>query len=220
MIRVSLRMSSNQTCNPFSTRFVRPDALPYLGDQRIVDRSIDRLMENGFVGQIVGPHGSGKTCLATSIQEKVSNHFDSIRRITIRNLYEVFVANLNSQGTNNQDQKSNASRRHRNQLLIVDGVERMPRLHQWLLFQNARRDGGLLITTHRRILFLPVVATIQPDFKVFLKVVDRLAPNHEFSRENLQRVFIDNNGDFRESLMTLYDQFQVTLTGELQNRLG
>ena len=205
-------MNSAQIANPFSARFVRPDAIPFLGDRKTVYDAVDQFSQNRFIGQIVGPHGCGKTCLANAIQAQLASRFGLIRRITIRNFHQVILApKINRQ--HRSPVSVNSSKETIRQLLIVDGFERLPRLHRWLLVQNAHREGGLLITSHARIRGIPVVAELQPDFETFRNVVSYLAPNHHFLNDNLQEVFVKYGGDFRESLMRLYDEVQSASQG-------
>src|SRR5262245_4595947 len=54
--------------NPFSTRHIRPGALPYLfppGESAA--GLVDRLQAAGWCGQIIGPHGSGKSTLLAAL---------------------------------------------------------------------------------------------------------------------------------------------------------
>src|SRR5262249_23632578 len=54
--------------NPFATRRVRPGAIPFLfptGES--VGQLLDRLRAAGWWGQVVGPHGSGKSTLVAAL---------------------------------------------------------------------------------------------------------------------------------------------------------
>src|SRR5262245_62831976 len=66
-----MRVGRRRRSNPFSTRFVRPGAIPYqFVDGADVAALATRLEGQGWWGQIVGPHGSGKsTLLATLLPE-------------------------------------------------------------------------------------------------------------------------------------------------------
>src|SRR5262245_57441084 len=66
-----MRVGQQPRSNPFSTRFVRPGAIPYrFADDLDVAALATRLEGQGWWGQIVGPHGSGKsTLLATLLPE-------------------------------------------------------------------------------------------------------------------------------------------------------
>ncbi len=56
--------------NPFSTRFVRPGALAYrFPPGESAATLVERLAASGWRGQIVGPHGSGKSTLVAALGE-------------------------------------------------------------------------------------------------------------------------------------------------------
>ena len=50
--------------NPFSSRYVRPGAIPFFFPEDCrVELLLSRLEENGWQGEILGRHGSGKSAL-------------------------------------------------------------------------------------------------------------------------------------------------------------
>lgn len=53
--------------NPFSTTFIRPGAIPFLfpNDQTIQD-VVRQLAATDWWGQIIGPHGTGKSTLTAA----------------------------------------------------------------------------------------------------------------------------------------------------------
>src|SRR5687768_16842271 len=54
--------------NPFSTRFTRPGAIPFiLPPGQSLESLVERLQQQGWWGQIIGPHGSGKSTLLASL---------------------------------------------------------------------------------------------------------------------------------------------------------
>ena len=54
--------------NPFATRFVRPGVIPYrFDDRRTVADLVATLREHGWRGEIIGPHGSGKSTLVQTL---------------------------------------------------------------------------------------------------------------------------------------------------------
>ncbi len=54
--------------NPFSTRHTRPGAIPYrFPDSVTVGQLVERLRSHKWWGQILGPHGTGKTTLLHSL---------------------------------------------------------------------------------------------------------------------------------------------------------
>ena len=66
-------MAQGKPHNPFSSERIRPGALTYLtGEGESVDDLIDRLEGTGFRGQIVGPHGTGKSTLLADLAAELA----------------------------------------------------------------------------------------------------------------------------------------------------
>src|SRR5262245_49587973 len=60
--------SSNVSSNPFSTRFIRPGAIPFIFSAgESAESLVDHLRVNNWRGQIIGPHGSGKSTLLAAL---------------------------------------------------------------------------------------------------------------------------------------------------------
>jgi len=198
-------MAPRPIVNPFSARYIRPGAIPFLDQDNTLDGAIEKFKSLGFVGQIVGPHGCGKSCLAIAIAKSIRTEFDTTRYISIRNANDIVVTPTKESGTESQvtDFKTKKGR----QLLIVDGLERISRLHQWLL-KKSRFNMGLLVTSHVPIRGLPIIHQIDPNIDTLCHVVDTLCPEHSFSQPFLSDVFNRNEHNIRESLMQLYDEFQ------------
>ncbi len=193
-------MTALRPSNPFATRFVRPNVVPYLDRDNLLETTVSAFRKNAFKGQIVGPHGTGKTCLAIAVTKRLESSFQNVRRITIRSQQSVtaFDAGIS---------QSTASS-HAPSLLVVDGFERLSLIQRWLLIKNIQRDSGLLITSHAILTGIPVVAEIEPDLNTYLRLVDHLAPCHSFAPEFLTAVFDECNQNVRESLMRLFDELQ------------
>ena len=63
---------SDFSSNPFSTRRVRPGAIAYCFPEGVdVETLLARLHENGWRGEIVGPHGSGKSALLATLMPAI-----------------------------------------------------------------------------------------------------------------------------------------------------
>ena len=64
-----MRVGRQPRSNPFSTRFVRPGAIPFCFPQgEGAGTLVTRLERQGWWGQIVGPHGSGKSTLLAQLR--------------------------------------------------------------------------------------------------------------------------------------------------------
>src|SRR5579859_6457327 len=63
-----MRVGRKPRSNPFSTRCVRPGAIPFrFPPGESAATMVDRLERQGWWGQIVGPHGSGKSTLLAAL---------------------------------------------------------------------------------------------------------------------------------------------------------
>ena len=189
--------------NPFSTKFVRPGAIEFLANQPEFLRSVlDSFRKNNFRGQILGPHGCGKTTLTFALEKELSDEFDSFRRVTIRNSREI----QSNEGYPRSDEIDRAIQK---QLLIIDGFERLPWLHQRLLIKSCgSRQIALMITTHRWIRGVPLLCELKPDLETLIQLVKRLSPEFRVEPSILKSIFQRNHGDIRESLMSMYDWFE------------
>ncbi len=208
-----------ETTNPFSTRFTRPDAVTYLFDSTDADSSLvepttpkpcplteisNAFCQSGFIGQIVGPHGSGKTSLTHAIQRELRGTFEVVRRLTVRNQRGISSIQTAAENTCCSGRM----------LLIIDGVERLALLQRMMLVGYCKKSQskpsqiGLLITTHRRLAGVPVLFKTVPSLALLKQIVQNLAPEFAPEPELLASVFEQTNGNLREALMSLYDAWQ------------
>lgn len=191
--------------NPFSAKRLVPGAMPFVqsgfstnqnGDYFLDDLAA-RFLESGF-GQIIGPHGCGKTTLAKAILdgfEDVSSRF-------------VVVRNQNSIQT---IQTLHVPKTQR-QVIVLDGVERIPLVHRMTFLAYVRgqlkRDNRLfLITSHKKIFGWPVLVGLQPSFEQFKLLADQLIHNSgvNLERSDMERVYSEAKENYRDAFMKLYD---------------
>lgn len=186
--------------NPFSTRRVRPGAVPFLfAGEQSTGRLIERLKENGWWGQIVGPHGAGKSALLATLVpviEQAGRHtllvelHDGQRRLP--------------GGLLRTDCPAEPT------VLIVDGYEQLGRLSRFRLKRFCRRGGlGLLVTSHRPV-GLPDLYRLTADLELLQRLVEQIQrdyPVHVTADEVAER-FVENGGNVREVLFALYDLYE------------
>ena len=182
--------------NPYSTCFTEPGKLPFIfsrADQ--LEHLLTEFERHGFRGQIVGPHGCGKTTLTMTLEPYLESRFTKIKRITIRNDGTV-SGNIRKNGGQKQDMPT---------LFVIDGIENISWLQRKIFLKSIKMNvSGLLLTTHRAIKGIPVIHQITPSFEIFAKVVSLISPKHPTDPQHLKRVFSQNNDSIRESLMSLY----------------
>lgn len=175
--------------------------MPYL-DEGIgkVDFAVQHFREAGWVGQIVGRHGSGKTTFCFAMAGRLNDEFGGCQFVTCRSLKDVRVAfsRLESEGEQ--------------RLLVIDGLERLSFVQQQLLIANVRASrklGGLLLTSHQPIRFVKTLADVTPSLEILESVVEYLAPGNLVPHEQVERAFRVSNENVRESLMILFDWFEA-----------
>lgn len=189
------------TSNPFSARFVRPGAIPY---QFLFGGSetelLHRLGESGWRGQIVGPHGSGKSALVASLipvlrragwEVRLYELHDRQRRLTMDQFLSLTSA--------------------RECLIIVDGFEQLSWWNRRRLTVACRRGRhGLVVTAHRSMGFPDLYRTttsVELARRLAKQCLGANAPLiHE---EEITDRFHRYEGNLRETLFALYDLFEA-----------
>ncbi len=177
--------------NPFSTKFWTPGVISYRfrEETESCERIIDAFEQYGG-GQIVGPHGSGKSTL-----------IESLKKVFQRNGYDIRHAMLNDRsrrlpaGFSLEELREPFVR-------IVDGFEQLSFWDRWRL--RGKFPGRFLIVTHRPVDRLPVLYRTVPRFEVFSELVCQLGGKH--GDDELRRLFDDFEGNFRDAFLTLYDR--------------
>jgi hypothetical protein len=184
--------------NPFSTRHVRPGAIPYQfppGDS--MDALLSRLEASGWWGQIIGPHGTGKSTLVAALLPALQQRG---REPSLVRLHE----------------------RHRrlppavwaappaNGVLVLDGFEQLPLWVRWRLQRHCRRSGwGLLVTAHRPLGLPDLHCTeVKPD--VARSILAHLLGGQQglVDESDLFACLAARGGNLREALFDLYDSHE------------
>lgn len=216
--------------NPFATRFVRLGQIPFLGmSLEEFDEILRCWQRQGFTGQIVGPHGSGKSTLACTLVQRLQTHLSLVQTKIpwshlviaganrVRNLavpapkYRL-GGSMPHQNTPAETPSIDIGRRLK-RVLVVDGIERTTLANRIALIRHCRRNHcGLMITTHRRLRWLPVLCRVKPSVESLLALVRHLAPELQgrvgYRLQDLQTLFHEQSGDLREILMSLYDRYE------------
>lgn len=193
----------SRTTNPFSTRWVRPGALPYQFPAGVsAARIVHRLRNSAWRGSIIGPHGSGKSALLATLSAEIEHSGRAVRSVTLhdgqRNLPSHFTW---------------PSRDELPGLIVVDGYEQLGWLARYQLNLRCRRSGwGLLITAHsdaRARGFLVLFRTIA-DLAIVAHLIDRHLPPHGglIQPDDIAVAFRAHRGNVRDTFFALYDLFQ------------
>lgn len=196
----ALPAASPPQANPFCTRCVRPGALPFLfppGEN--VESLLHRLQANGWWGEIIGEHGTGKSTLLATLLPAVretgrrtlefSLH-DGQRRLPAARLREAAAM--------------------AGGLIAVDGYEQLGSWSRFRLRRFCRRRAvGLLVTAHASVGF-PLLFQTAGTFEIAQRVVHELL-SREMTPSEVQRMAVAlarHAGNIREVLFTLYDDYE------------
>lgn len=197
------------TDNPFSTRRVRPGAIPFLFPSgQNADILVERLRNAAWWGEIVGPHGSGKSTLLASLIPVIEQTGRKVLAIALhdgqRRMPPMLRRNL---------------QREQPGVLIVDGYEQLSYLSRLCLKWFCRRHAvGLLVTSHVSV-GLPDLFRTTVTAEVAANVVSALFAGHPPRPllEKVPEIMARHGGDLRETLMDLYDFYETLHSTSGQN---
>lgn len=195
--------------NPFATRFTRPGAIDYVFPPgQSVESVIATLRENGWWGEIVGPHGSGKSTLVAALVPALEDAGRKVVRYV-----------LTPDGGDRPECLSPAGafaclaklKLHQETQLILDGYERISWWWQRRIGVLCRKHGaGLLVTTHQPLGLPPLVHT-EPTEQLAERIVAKLLPRGDktIAPADVKAAYAQHEGNLREALFTLFDVYQA-----------
>ena len=191
--------------NPFSTRFIKPGAVPFVSPAPF---SPERLLDRIKVcrcGALVGPHGSGKSTLLQTLLPLLQHEFSSLSHYRLQAGQRWPRALFTS-----------CCRRQSGALLIVDGFEQLPRwLRKIFLASWKRRDTCLLLTAHQPVPGAETLWQSAPDEPLARRLTQYLLRDcseyHAPLMECFQRRWSERQPNLREAWFALYDDFERLL---------
>lgn len=195
--------------NPFSTRWIRPGALPYLWerDETTLCGLAESLLRSAGWGQILGPHGAGKSTLLHALVELLRERGWQVaayritpehRRLPLDPFHSIPV-------TGDPGHVSAGPR-----LVVVDGYEQLSIWGaSWLRTVCRVRGAGLLVTTHRPVR-LPLLWRCEPTVKLAVRLAERLQQETipRVAESDVRAAFGRCAGNLRETWFTLYDLYE------------
>ncbi len=185
--------------NPFSTRHVRPGALAFLFPPgQSAAALVDQLRAQGWRGEIVGPHGSGKSSLLAALIPAIHEAGRPTLLVTLhdgqRRLPQSVLRAEIAPGT----------------IVVIDGYEQ---LSAWSRFRLdglcRRRNLGLVVTSHASV-GLPRLWTTDVTPELARRLVTRLLGDESsvISPEEVDSCLARHQGNLRETWFELYDVYR------------
>lgn len=193
--------SADSETNPFATRWTRPGAFAYrfVGgvDAR---RLVDRLAAQRWRGQIVGPHGSGKSSLLKALLPEIEIAGRRVDRYSVASGQRWWWPG--SERVAGWDSLT---------VVIVDGYEQLGAWSRWRLRRACRkRRAGLVVTAHADVGFDDLART-----NVTLELAEQLVAELQASvpplvtATDVRERYLPETGNFRELLFELYDLYEL-----------
>jgi hypothetical protein len=191
---------SSQAENHFSTRHIRPGAVPFLFPPgQSAEGLVELLRGKNWWGEIVGPHGSGKSSLLAAIIPALRDAGRSTLLVDLHDGQRRLPVDLRRIDGLGHDA-----------VVIVDGYEQLSLWSRWRLRRFCRRRGlGLLVTSHQPAGF-PLLFRTSTSPTLAQEIVRQLLqgrPELVDAAEVAQR-FESRRGDLRELLFDLYDVYE------------
>jgi hypothetical protein len=186
--------------NPFATRFVRPGALEYrFTDSEPAVALIESLRQHSWMGEIVGPHGSGKSTLVQTLIPLLTNQGRDVRPFILHageSRLPIAGSDLKSWGPTTQ--------------IIVDGYEQLGSWTRKLLQRICKSQGcGLLVTSHEST-GLPLLLRTSPSLPMTQAIVRdvQLQKPIRIHDHDVDLSFQKHAGNLREVFFELHDLYE------------
>ena len=186
--------------NPFATRFVRPGAIEYrFAEAWSGPHLIEKLRQQDWRGEIVGPHGSGKSTLVQTLIPLLTKAGREVRLFVLQageSRLPIAGLDLKSWGPSTQ--------------LIVDGYEQLGAWTRTLIHRICKAQGcGLLLTSHTPTGW-PLLLTTSPNLEMIQAIVREIQPGDapRIRDHDVQLSFQKHAGNIREVFFELHDLYE------------
>lgn len=187
--------------NPFSARFVRPGAIPYIFPPGCSAESLFETFERQQrQGAVVGPHGVGKSALITALADWMEQRNLACLRLELHDGQRSL-----------ETQTWDLLEKHSAAVVTVDGYEQLSNWSRYQLRRLCRkRSLGLIVTAHSDV-ELPLLYAPEPNEDLAWEIVQVLLRRGEplITREDVHESFSRHQGNLREMLFDLYDLYEI-----------
>jgi ABC-type cobalamin/Fe3+-siderophores transport system ATPase subunit len=187
--------------NPFSTRFIRPGAIPFhFNNDQNAHSLIAKLQSNHWQGEIIGPHGTGKSTLLEALIPELENQGRTI----------VLLKLTAPQPTLSWSQLF-AGRWNAATQVIIDGYEQLGWLSRLILAHRRCLSGaGMLVTAHQSVGF-PMLYQTTVNEQLAISLVEQLTQSSEvrIANEEVVQALQASHGNLRDTLFQLYDLYEL-----------
>jgi hypothetical protein len=187
--------------NPFATCRVRPGAVPFFfRDGDCAAALMLRLRASRWFGQVIGPHGTGKSTLLAALRPHLEDAGCDPLWIVRHQGERVVPEDVGPA-------LCEARREGRARLLVIDGYEQLGWWPAWRVRRLCRDGGhGLLVTAHRDV-GLPELYRTCVSPEAARRVVAHLttAAVRTVTDAEVEACLAARAGDLREALFDLYD---------------
>lgn len=200
--------------NPFSTARVQPGSLPYLfATGESLSGLIDRLSRQRRRGQIVGPHGVGKSTLLVQLARELAaaGDFVEVRRIGPQQTTGSRMEYGHPRRVQLAGSRSPAGGGKQPRWLFVDGWEQLPTWRRWWIAESCRWRGVGLVATCHDDGGLPELIRLEVNLERLCRLVANLLEGFPpwVSETDVKRLWERQPTNAREILFSLYDLYEV-----------
>lgn len=195
--------------NPFCSKRIRPGAIPfYFPEGESVETLLQRLEGNQWNGEIIGPHGTGKSTLLAAIlpalqERKKVVHLelqDGVRALPL--LYEEYEL---------MDSET---------VMAIDGYEQLSYWSRRRLRKRSRTQGfGIVVIAHVSYDY-PLLYQTASELSTARMLVRRLLENTivQIPDSMVEERFHQYHGNVREMLFSLYDDYEYAYRAILHEK--
>lgn len=155
-----------------------------------IEDIVEKLCQPGYRGQIVGPHGVGKSTLLRDLKDR---------------LEEAGFNVLLERGSMLKARRPKSAERT---ILLLDEYAELSLSQRLMLLYFRSRFRAILITTHEQRIGFDLAARLVPTHRILNKLIDQLTKNSQtlIQPTTVAYLYRKHHGNLREVLRELYDR--------------